>query len=196
MTNDPANRLIDQLIRCVLPGDGEGQADGDLLTRFVERRDEAAFNVLVRRHGTMVWGVCVRALHNQHDAEDAFQATFLVLVRKAATVIPREMVGNWLYGVAHQVTLQARRVIARRRASAARKASHSSDTCTSSGVQTIAPRRVTLPSSSTSRSRRPSRHRRVPSRSSFAEFERSPGGRGLRVRRSPESSACVARSRS
>lgn len=116
MTTNSANRLIDQLIRCVLPGDGEGQTDGDLLTRFVERHDKSALNALVRRHGTMVWGVCVRALPNHHDAEDAFQATFLVLVRKAATVLPREMVGNWLYGVAHQVTLQARRVLARRRA--------------------------------------------------------------------------------
>ena len=63
----------------------------------------------------MVWGVCRRLL-SHHDAEDAFQATFLVLVRKAASIAPREMVGNWLYGVAHQTALQARRTAARRRA--------------------------------------------------------------------------------
>jgi DNA-directed RNA polymerase specialized sigma24 family protein len=61
----------------------------------------------VRRHGPMVWGVCRRLL-NQHDAEDAFQATFLVLCRKAASIQPREMAANWLYGVAHQTALQAR----------------------------------------------------------------------------------------
>ena len=69
---------------------------------------------LVHRHGPMVWGVCRRLL-GHHDAEDAFQATFIVLVRKAGTVAPRELVGNWLYGVAHQTALQARRAAVRRR---------------------------------------------------------------------------------
>src|SRR5271166_4956526 len=63
----------------------------------------------------MVWGVCRRLL-SHHNAEDAFQVAFLVLVRKAASVRPREMVGNWLYGVAHQTALQARRATARRSA--------------------------------------------------------------------------------
>src|SRR5689334_3939460 len=63
----------------------------------------------------MVWGVCRRVLRNHHDAEDAFQATFLVLVRKAASAVPREMVGNWLYGVARQTALKARAMAAQRK---------------------------------------------------------------------------------
>src|SRR5262249_20368667 len=105
--------VIGHLRRAVLPPDGAGLGDGELLGRFVERQDGAALAALVRRHGPMVWGVCRRLL-GHHDAEDAFQATFLVLVRKAASVVPRGMVGNWLYGVACQAALQARRAAARR----------------------------------------------------------------------------------
>ena len=113
MPTHPPTRAIDHLLRSLLPNDGAG--DGELLCRFIERRDEAALAALVRRHGPMVWRTCRRLL-NHHDAEDAFQAAFLVLVRKAASVVPREMVGNFLYGVAHRTALQARRTAARRRA--------------------------------------------------------------------------------
>src|SRR4051794_7631381 len=78
-----------------------GQAsltDGELLECFINRRDESAFEVLLHRHGPMVLGVCRRTLRNEADTEDAFQATFLVLVRKAVSIRPRTMVGNWLYG--------------------------------------------------------------------------------------------------
>src|ERR1051326_5339246 len=77
-----------------------GLSDGELLTRYVAAGDGVAFEALVRRHGPMVLAVCRRLLSDFHDAEDAFQATFLVLVRKAPSVVPREKVAGWLYGVA------------------------------------------------------------------------------------------------
>jgi RNA polymerase sigma factor (sigma-70 family) len=91
------------------------RTDGDLLEGFITQHDEAAFEALVRRHGPMVLGVCRRILHNEVDAEDAFQATFLVLVRRAASIRPRGMVGNWLYGVAHNTALKAQAMIRKRR---------------------------------------------------------------------------------
>ncbi len=108
-------KAIHYIRRAALLRDGAGLTDAQLLGYFVERRDEAAFAALVKQHGPMVWGVCRRLL-NHHDAEDAFQSTFLVLVRKAASIVPRERVANWLYGVAYQTALQARRTAARRRA--------------------------------------------------------------------------------
>src|SRR5205807_7173818 len=94
---------------------GDSFTDGDLLEAFLTTRDEAAFETLLRRHGPMVLGVCRRTLHNSHDAEDAFQATFLVLVRKASTIRPRELVGNWLYGVACRTAMKARAMSTKRK---------------------------------------------------------------------------------
>lgn len=83
-------------------------ADAELLTRYVHSRDEHAFTALVLRHGRMVWGVCRRVLGCAAAAEDAFQATFLVLARKASTITPRNAVGPWLHGVARTTALKAR----------------------------------------------------------------------------------------
>jgi RNA polymerase sigma-70 factor (ECF subfamily) len=74
--------------------------DAQLLEQFVRRRDETAFEALLYRHGPLVFGVCRRLLYNPQDAEDAFQATFLVLARKAGAIGRRALLGNWLYGVA------------------------------------------------------------------------------------------------
>ncbi len=109
MPTRPVNRALAHLCRTVLVPHGAGASDGQLLTAFVERRDEIAFETLLRRHGPMVLGVCRRMLGNDHDADDAFQAAFLVLVRKAASIMPREAVANWLYGVAYQTAVRAGR---------------------------------------------------------------------------------------
>jgi RNA polymerase sigma factor (sigma-70 family) len=109
------SKVIPCLRRTVLLQDGAGLTDGQLLGCFLAERDEAAFEALVRRHGPIVLNVCRRILRNTHDAEDAFQATFLVLVRKAASINPREKVGNWLHGVAYRTAHEAKTAAARRR---------------------------------------------------------------------------------
>jgi RNA polymerase sigma factor (sigma-70 family) len=96
------------------PRDG-GPTDGELLHAFARRRDEDAFAALVRRHGPMVLGVCRRVLHHRQDAEDAFQATFLILARKAAALRDRTALAAWLYGSAYRMALSVRRAAARRR---------------------------------------------------------------------------------
>lgn len=91
-------------------------ADQELVSRYRQCRDEAAFEALVRRHGPLVLGVCRRVTGHHHDAEEAFQATFLVLARKAAAGLAPEALPNWLYGVAYRTALKLRSAIARRRA--------------------------------------------------------------------------------
>jgi RNA polymerase sigma factor (sigma-70 family) len=108
--------ILHQLRQMVLRHDGAGMSDGQLLRSFLNQRDEAAFEALVRRHGPMVRGVCRRVLRDTHDADDAFQAAFLVLLRKAPALAAREVIGDWLHGVAYRTALKARTADARRRA--------------------------------------------------------------------------------
>lgn len=115
MAANRTNGVLEYLRQTVLRQDGAGLTDGQLLGCFLEQGDEAALAALVRRHGPLVWSICRRILGNHHDAEDAFQATFLVLVRRAASVVPREMVANWLYGVASQTARKAKAALAKRR---------------------------------------------------------------------------------
>src|SRR5215831_15020955 len=109
------SRMIQHLRRAVLRRELASLSDGQLLGHYIEQRNDAAFEALVRRHGPMVLGVCRRILGSVHDSEDAFQATFLVLVRKAGSVVPREMIANWLHGVAWQTAVKARAMRARQR---------------------------------------------------------------------------------
>jgi RNA polymerase sigma factor (sigma-70 family) len=95
------NRMASQM----RPGEPD---DADLLARFVDDRDGAAFEMIVRRHGPKVLGICRRVLRHAHDAEDAFQAAFLILARKAGSVGRRESVGCWLYRVAYRAALRAK----------------------------------------------------------------------------------------
>jgi RNA polymerase sigma factor (sigma-70 family) len=103
-------------IRGLAAAERPGQPpDAELLARFTKAREGAAFEALVRRHGALVLGVCRRVLGNAHDAEDAFQATFLTLARSAATIRKQDSLGSWLYGVAYRVAVTAREQLATRR---------------------------------------------------------------------------------
>lgn len=108
MTRNGIGGVVVQIRRAAATQVGVERSDGDLLGDFIDRRDGGAFAALVQRHGSMVLGVCRRLLGHQQDAEDAFQAVFLVLARKAASIAPRNLVGNWLYGVAQQTAIRVR----------------------------------------------------------------------------------------
>src|SRR6516162_4899057 len=83
-------------------------ADAELLARFTSHLEEAAFAALLRRHGPMVLSVAQRVLHQVQDAEEVFQATFLLLARKAGSIRKRESVSSWLHGVAHRLAIRAK----------------------------------------------------------------------------------------
>jgi RNA polymerase sigma factor (sigma-70 family) len=102
-------------VRKIVGRPGAQAGDAELLDQFAQRQDPEAFADLLRRHGPMVWRVCRRALPDEQDAEDAFQATFLVLVRKAGSLGRRDLLANWLFGVARRTTAKARSAGARRR---------------------------------------------------------------------------------
>jgi RNA polymerase sigma factor (sigma-70 family) len=106
--------LLRRLRKLFDPTHGPGVPDAELLERFVRQRDESAFELLLWRHQRMVLGVCRRVLHDAHDAEDAFQATFLALVQNAGSLGQVRAVAGWLHRVAYHVALRARRKATRR----------------------------------------------------------------------------------
>lgn len=114
MTFSPMNAVLQRLRQMVGPSEGDVASDAQLLTAYVDGRADA-FEELVRRHGGMVQGVCRRLLGNSHDADDAFQAVFMVLARKAASLSRRESIAAWLHGVAGRTARKARVTAARRR---------------------------------------------------------------------------------
>ena len=121
MAGASGNSLGRQLGRLFGAGSAVGLTDRELLERFAHRRDEVAedaFETLLARHGAMVLTVCRRVLHDADAAEDAFQATFLAMLRRAGSLRVREpgTLGPWLHGVAYRIALKARQGISRRRA--------------------------------------------------------------------------------
>ena len=107
MTDGPFKTLMRRIRSLVREPAGSGASDGQLLERFTIRQDEAAFEELVQRYGALVLGVCRRVLDDPHDVDDAFQATFVVLLRKAAALDRRRPLLNWLYTVAYHAALKA-----------------------------------------------------------------------------------------
>jgi DNA-directed RNA polymerase specialized sigma24 family protein len=106
---------ITQMIRKIVEDQRvKALPDRELVRLFRVEKDQAAFLGLMRRHGNMVLDVCCNVLQNEADAEDAFQATFLQLARKASTIRDKAAVGSWLYGVAYRTALKSRAALARR----------------------------------------------------------------------------------
>jgi RNA polymerase sigma factor (sigma-70 family) len=114
MASGETGTIVRQVQRLFGGGSVAGLGEGQLLERFIRHRDESAFEAIMARHGPMVLGVCRRVLVDQRDAEDAFQVTFLILVKKASRIRDRAQLGPWLYGVAQRVALRARVVATRR----------------------------------------------------------------------------------
>jgi RNA polymerase sigma factor (sigma-70 family) len=141
MAETHLNPVIDYLRHLIGSVQTTAMSDGELLERFLTSRDEAAVQGLIRRYGPLVLGVCRRVLHNAHAAEDVFQATFLVLMRKAPTLNRGKPLGGWLYTVAYRLALRARANEARRRhceAQAARSRAGTESHAGSSSDQVVA----------------------------------------------------------
>jgi RNA polymerase sigma factor (sigma-70 family) len=114
MTHAPLATVV-RSIRKAVPSPPDECPDRQLLQDFVGRRDQASFTLIIRRHGPMVLGVCRRVLNHRQDAEDAFQAAFLVLARKAASIRKGDSLASWLHGVSYRIAMKAKRDAARRR---------------------------------------------------------------------------------
>jgi DNA-directed RNA polymerase specialized sigma24 family protein len=100
--------VIQQLAQLFRDGSATGLTEGELVQRFTRDGDESAFAAILARHGPMVLGVCRQLLHDPNDVDDAFQATFLVMVRKAGSLRRSDLLANWLYGVAYRVAVRTR----------------------------------------------------------------------------------------
>src|SRR5262249_31232453 len=107
--------LVQHIHKVAAAGSAGQRSDRQLLDDFAARQDQTAFTALVSRHGPMVLRVCRRVLGHEQDAEDAFQATFLVLARNTGSIRKRDTVANWLHGVAYRTAMKAKRSAARRR---------------------------------------------------------------------------------
>src|SRR5438067_11990809 len=114
MAQAPGSLFLRQVRKLVAAHESARLSDRQLLEAYLARRDESAFAALVQRHGPGVLSLCRSLLHHLQDAEDVFQATFLVLARKAGSIRKRESLGSWLYGVAHRLACKARARAARR----------------------------------------------------------------------------------
>src|SRR5215472_16822890 len=115
MANGQLAAVVQHIHRFARTATPQDRTDGQLLERFLAAGEEPAFAALVRRHGPMVLGVCRRVLRDRHEAEDAFQATFLMLARKAGSIRRPEALSAWLHGTARRLALTLRRADARRR---------------------------------------------------------------------------------
>ena len=131
MAIETLGAALGQINRLFAGGAVTGFSDAQLLERFVSGHDAAAFEALVARHGPMVLSVCRGILRDPNDAEDAFQATFLILVKKSGTLRGHEALGPWLYRVAHRVAIRANAAAARRRACERRAGQMAAQTPTS-----------------------------------------------------------------
>src|SRR5947209_11593451 len=110
MDSVPMRAVVTKLCRLAGLAGPATRGDRQLLDSYLNQSDETAFEALVRRYGAMVLGICRRILRHEHDAEDAFQATFVVLMRKGASITQREHLGSWLYGVAFRIAVRARQM--------------------------------------------------------------------------------------
>src|ERR671925_284152 len=115
MATGQLNLVLRHIRKMVGDAPGEG-TDQELLEQFSQQHEEAVFEILMQRHGPMVLGVSQRVLNHEQDAEDVFQATFLVLARKAKSIRKRGSLASWLYGVAYRLALKLKATAARRRA--------------------------------------------------------------------------------
>jgi RNA polymerase sigma factor (sigma-70 family) len=141
MNPEPISAILDHIRRLGALDSLSHLSDAQLLSRFLANRDEGAFSVILHRHGSMVWRVCQRALRHRQDAEDAFQATFLTLVRSAPSIRKHESLACWLHGVVHRLSIRLQQEKTRRKGSLAQQkvaaSEDSSDQASEREVQAV-----------------------------------------------------------